>query len=69
MSKIRMLNIEQTSYTTQNFKKELEKRQNICVRSLSCVTVHALYFLKLLSQYRPRQISDDNLEEKLDILS
>ncbi|KAL4394611.1 hypothetical protein AHAS_Ahas02G0169300 [Arachis hypogaea] len=29
--------------------EELEKRQHICVTSLSCVTVHALYTLELLS--------------------
>ncbi|XLU22767.1 hypothetical protein S245_058833 [Arachis hypogaea] len=45
-------------------REELEKRQYICVTSLSCVTVHALYSLELLSQYRPRQINDENLERE-----
>ncbi|RYR25533.1 hypothetical protein Ahy_B02g059333 [Arachis hypogaea] len=43
-------------------REELEKRQHICVASLSYFTVHALYILELLSQYRPRQINDENLE-------
>ncbi|XLR52592.1 hypothetical protein S83_003264, partial [Arachis hypogaea] len=46
-------------------RKELEKRQNICVTTLSWVIVHALYFSKLLSQYRPRQINDDNLKREI----
>ncbi|XLQ99736.1 hypothetical protein HN51_054449 [Arachis hypogaea] len=45
-------------------REELEKRQHICVTSLSCVTVHALCTLELLSQYRPRQINDENMERE-----
>ncbi|RYR66360.1 hypothetical protein Ahy_A03g012349 [Arachis hypogaea] len=45
-------------------REELEKRQHICVTSLSCVTVHTLYSLEFLSQYRPRQISYENLERE-----
>ncbi|XP_016206692.1 protein ALP1-like [Arachis ipaensis] len=44
--------------------EELEKRQNICVTSLTCVMVHALCTLELLSRYRPRQINDENLERE-----
>ncbi|XLR47360.1 hypothetical protein S83_032020, partial [Arachis hypogaea] len=46
-------------------REELENRQHICVTSLSCVAVHQLYLLELISQYRPRQINDDNLEREL----
>ncbi|XLR07565.1 hypothetical protein S83_035503, partial [Arachis hypogaea] len=46
-------------------RKELEKRQNMCVASLLWVIVHALYFLELLSQYRPRQINDNNFEREI----
>ncbi|XLR01032.1 hypothetical protein HN51_055844, partial [Arachis hypogaea] len=45
-------------------REELEKRQQIYVTSLSCVTVHTLYFLEFLSQYRPRQINNENLERE-----
>ncbi|KAL4344427.1 hypothetical protein AHAS_Ahas11G0177300 [Arachis hypogaea] len=45
-------------------REELEKRQNICVTSLTYVTVHALCTLELLSRYRPRQINDENLERE-----
>ncbi|XLR04115.1 hypothetical protein HN51_058943, partial [Arachis hypogaea] len=45
-------------------REELENRQHICVTSLSCVAVHQLYLLELISQYRPRQINDDNLERE-----
>ncbi|RYR10732.1 hypothetical protein Ahy_B05g079210 isoform A [Arachis hypogaea] len=46
-------------------REELENRQHICVTSLSCVAVHQLYLLELISQHRPRQINDDNLEREL----
>ncbi|XLT02900.1 hypothetical protein HN51_052251, partial [Arachis hypogaea] len=45
-------------------REDLEKRQQICVTSLSCVTVHTLYSLEFLSQYRPRQINNKNLERE-----
>ncbi|KAL1371399.1 hypothetical protein AAHE18_01G128800 [Arachis hypogaea] len=45
--------------------EELRNRQNIYVTSLSCVTMHQLYLLELLSQYRPRKINDTNLEREL----
>ncbi|XLR44381.1 hypothetical protein HN51_028501, partial [Arachis hypogaea] len=45
--------------------EELEKRQHICVTSISCVTTHAFYTLELLSQFRPRQINDDNLKREI----
>ncbi|XLS78402.1 hypothetical protein HN51_062627, partial [Arachis hypogaea] len=45
--------------------EELRNRQHIYVTSLSCVTVHQLYVLELLSQYRPRKINDTNLEREL----
>ncbi|XLR61234.1 hypothetical protein HN51_004501, partial [Arachis hypogaea] len=46
-------------------REELENRQHICVTSLSCVAVHQLYLLELISQHRPRQINNDNLEREL----
>ncbi|XLS82153.1 hypothetical protein HN51_047984, partial [Arachis hypogaea] len=45
-------------------REDLENRQRICVTSLSCVTVHALYSLEFLSQYRPRQINYEKLERE-----
>ncbi|XLS46099.1 hypothetical protein HN51_002964 [Arachis hypogaea] len=47
-----------------SIREDLEKRQQICVTSLSCVTVHMLYSLEFLSQYRPRQINNKNLERE-----
>ncbi|XLT41782.1 hypothetical protein HN873_073074 [Arachis hypogaea] len=46
-------------------REELENRQHICVTSLSCVAVHQLYLLELISQHRTRQINDDKLEREL----
>ncbi|XP_057733226.1 protein ALP1-like [Arachis stenosperma] len=46
-------------------REELENRQHICVTSLSCVAVHQLYLLELISQHRPRQINNDNLKREL----
>ncbi|XLR32316.1 hypothetical protein S83_060216, partial [Arachis hypogaea] len=45
-------------------RKDFKNRQHICVTSLSCVTVHVLYSLEFLSQYRPRQINYEKLERE-----